>query len=252
MKNKIALITGGSRGLGKEMALRLAEKGTDLVITFVTKKEAAEDVAKEIEAKGSKAAVLKFDANDIKGIAGFVDQLKEILSSKWNTDKLDFLVNNAGNGANISFTDATEEQFDLFMNIHYKSVYFLTQKLLPLMNDNGRIIDVSSGTTKYVIPSYPLYAPMKGAVEVLTRYLAKEVGPRGITVNVVAPGPVETDFNNGGNRDIPERKKILASRTALGRVGLPEDIGGVVAFLCSEDARWISGQRIEVSGGMNL
>ena len=150
MKNKIKLITGGSRGLGKEMALRLAEKGTDLVITFVTKKEAAEEVAKEIEAKGSKAAVLKVDANAIKGIAGFVGQFKEILFSKWNTDKFDFLVNNAGNGANIPFTDATEEQFDLFMNIHYKSVYFLTQKLLQLMNDNGRIINVSSGTTKYL------------------------------------------------------------------------------------------------------
>ncbi|MDE3183221.1 MAG: SDR family oxidoreductase [Bacteroidota bacterium] len=252
MENKIALITGGSRGLGKEMAIRLAEKGADIVITYVSKKEAAEEVVKDIEAKGSKAAVLKFDANDIKGIACFVDQFKEILSSKWDTDKFDFLINNAGNGDNIPFAEATEEQFDLFMNIHYKSVYFLTQKLLPLMNDNGRIINLSSGTTKYVIPAYPLYAPMKGAVEVLTRYLAKEVGPRGITVNVVAPGPVETDFNNGGNRDIPERKKFLAARTALGRVGLPEDIGGVIAFICSDDARWITGQRIEVSGGMNL
>jgi NAD(P)-dependent dehydrogenase (short-subunit alcohol dehydrogenase family) len=252
MKNKIALITGGSRGLGKEMALRLADKGVDIVITYISKKEAADVVVKDLEAKGRKAAVLKFDANDIKGIAGFVDQFKETLTSKWNTDKFDFLINNAGNGANIPFSEATEEQFDLFMNIHYKSVYFLTQKLLPLINDNGRIINISSGTTKYVIPSYPLYAPMKGAVEVLTRYLAKEVGPRGITVNVVAPGPVETDFNNGGNRDIPERKKFLASRAALGRVGLPEDIGGVIAFLCSDDARWISGQRIEVSGGMNL
>jgi NAD(P)-dependent dehydrogenase (short-subunit alcohol dehydrogenase family) len=252
MKKKIALITGGSRGLGKEMALRLAEKGTDIIITYVSKKESAEEVVKEIEGMGCKAAVLKFDANNIGAISDFVNDFKEILSSKWNTEKFDFLINNAGNGANIPFADATEEQFDLFMNIHYKSVYFLTQKLLPLMNDNGRIINVSSGTTHYVIPTYTLYAPAKGAVEVLTRYLAKEVGPRGITVNVIAPGPVETDFNNGGNRDIPERKKFLASRAALGRVGLPEDIGGVVAFLCSEDGRWISGQRIEISGGMNL
>jgi NAD(P)-dependent dehydrogenase (short-subunit alcohol dehydrogenase family) len=163
-----------------------------------------------------------------------------------------FLINNAGNGASIPFEKSTEEEFDLFVNIHYKSVYFLTQKLLPLMNDNGRIINISSGTTHYVIPGYSLYSPMKAAIEVFTKYIAKEVGPRGITVNVVAPGPVETDFNNGGNRDIPERKKFLASRAALGRVGLPEDIGGVIAFLCSEDARWISGQRIEVSGGMNL
>jgi NAD(P)-dependent dehydrogenase (short-subunit alcohol dehydrogenase family) len=252
MENKIALITGGSRGLGKEMALRLAEKGADIVITYVSKKKAAEEVVKDIEATGRKAAVLKFDANNIGAISDFVNGFKEILSSKWNTDKFDFLVNNAGNGANIPFEKATEEEFDLFVNIHYKSVYFLTQKLLPLMNDKGRIINISSGTTKYVIPGYSLYSPMKGAVEVLTRYLAKEVGPRGITVNVVAPGPVETDFNNGGNRDIPERKKFLASRAALVRVGLPEDIGGVIAFICSDDARWITGQRIEVSGGMNL
>jgi NAD(P)-dependent dehydrogenase (short-subunit alcohol dehydrogenase family) len=252
MENKIALITGGSRGLGKEMAFRLAEKGSDIVITYVSKKEAAEQVVKQIEAMGRKAAFLKFDANDIGAITDFVEDFKKILSSKWDTNKFDFLINNAGNGANIPFENATEEAFDLFMNIHYKSVYFLTQKLLPLINDNGRIINVSSGTTQYVIPGYSLYAPLKGAIETLTRYLAKEVGPKGITVNVIAPGPVETDFNNGGNRDFPERKKFLASRAALGRVGLPEDIGGVVAFLCSEDGRWISGQRIEISGGMNL
>jgi NAD(P)-dependent dehydrogenase (short-subunit alcohol dehydrogenase family) len=252
MKNKVALITGGSRGLGKEMAIRLAKKGADIIITYVSKKNAAEEVVKEIEGLGCKAAFLKFDANNVGAISDFVNDFKEILSSKWNTNKFDFLINNAGNGANIPFAEATEKQFDLFMNIHYKSVYFLTQQLLPLMNDNGRIINVSSGTTKYVIPTYSLYAPAKGAVEVFTRYLAKEVGDRDITVNVIAPGPVETDFNNGGNRDYPERKKFLASRAALGRVGLPEDIGGVVAFLCSEDGRWISGQRIEISGGMNL
>lgn len=252
MENKIALITGGSRGPGKEMALRLAEKGHHIVITYVNSKDAAEGVVKEIEAMGKHAAALKYDANKIGSIGDFIKDFKQTLQSKWNVEKFDFLINNAGNGASIPFDKATEKDFDLFMNIHYKSVYFLTQQLLPLMNDNGRIINVSSGTTKYVVPIYTLYAPAKGAVEVLTRYLAKEVGPRGITVNVIAPGPVETDFNNGGNRDIPERKNLIASRTALGRVGLPEDIGGVVAFLCSEDARWITGQRIEISGGMNL
>lgn len=252
MENKIALITGGSRGLGKEMAFRLAKKGSDIVITYVTKKEAAQQVVKQIEGLGRKAAFLKYDANDIGAITDVVEDFKKILSSKWDTNKFDFLINNAGNGATIPFENATEEAFDLFMNIHYKSVFFLTQKLLPLMNDNGRIINVSSGTTHYTIPGYSLYAPMKGAIETLTRYLAKEVGSKGITVNVIAPGPVETDFNNGGNRDFPERKRFLASRAALGRVGLPEDIGGVVAFLCSEDGRWISGQRIEISGGMNL
>ncbi len=252
MKNKIALITGGSRGLGKEMALRLAEKGYDIVITYVSKKEAAEKVVNEIEAMERQAVSLKYDANNIKAIGDFIKDFRQTLQRKWNIERFDFLINNAGNGDSIPFEKATEEDFDLFMNIHYKSVYFLTQQLLPLLNDGGRVINVSSGTTKYVIPTYTLYAPAKGAVEVLTRYLAKELGPRGITVNVIAPGPVETDFNNGGNRDIPERKKLLASRAALGRVGLPEDIGGVVAFLCSEDARWISGQRIEISGGMNL
>lgn len=252
MKNKIALITGGSRGLGKEMAFRLAGTDHHIVITYLTKKEDAGKVVKEIEEMGKQAIALKYDANQIGSIPDFIKEFKQMLQAKWNVDKFDFLINNAGNGANILFEKATEKDFDLFMNIHYKSVYFLTQQLLPLMNDNGRIVNVSSGTTKYAIPTYTLYAPAKGAVEVLTRYLAKELGPRGITVNVIAPGPVETDFNNGGNRDFPDRKKMLASRAALGRVGLPEDIGGVVAFLCSEDARWISGQRIEISGGMNL
>lgn len=252
MGNKIALITGGSRGLGKEMAFRLAEKGHHIVITYLSKKEEAEKVAKEIEEKGNEATSLQYDANDIGSIKDFINDFKQILHTKWNAEKFDFLINNAGNGASIPFEKTTEKDFDLFMNIHYKSVYFLTQQLLQMMNDSGRIINVSSGTTKYVVPTYTLYAPAKGAVEVLTRYLAKELGPRGITVNVIAPGPVETDFNNGGNRDIPERKNLIASRTALGRVGLADDIGGVVAFLCSDDARWISGQRIEISGGMNL
>ncbi len=252
MENKIALVTGGSRGLGKEMAFRLADKGSDIIITYVSKKEAAEQVVKDIEGMGRKAALLKYDANDIPAISSFSEEFKKLLSSKWNTGKFDFLINNAGRGASIPFQKSTEEEFDLFMNVHYKSVYFLTQKLFTFINDNGRIINVSSGSTKYVIPTYFLYAPPKAAVEVFTHYLAKEVGPRGITVNVIAPGPVETDFNNGGNRDFPERKKLLASRAALGRVGLPEDIGGVAAFLCSEDARWITGQRIEIGGGLNL
>jgi len=252
LKNKIALITGGSRGLGKEMAFRLAEKGYHVVITYVSRKETAENVVAEIEAMGKQAAALKYDANKIGSIADFIEEFSQTLKSKWDTEKFDFLINNAGNGATIPFEKATEEEFDLFVNIHYKSVYFLTQKLLPILNDSGRIINISSGTTRSVVPGYSLYAPMKGAIEVFTRYIAKELGPRGITVNVVAPGPVETDFNNGSNRDIPERKKILASRIALGRVGLPQDIGGIIAFLCSEDGGWITGQRIEVSGGMNL
>ncbi len=252
MISKIALITGGSRGLGKNMALRVAENGHHVVITYVSQKEAAEEVVKEIEQMGKQGAAIQFDANKISSIKDFVKNFEETIQEKWKINKFDFLINNAGIGANISFEKATEEDFDRFMNIHFKSVYFLTQQLLPFINNNGRIINVSSGTTKYTVPGYSIYASMKGAIETFTRYLAKDLGTKGITVNVVAPGPVETDFNNGGNRDIPERKKILASRIALGRVGLAKDIGGVVAFLCSEDGGWINGQRIEISGGMNL
>ena len=252
MTNKIALITGGSRGLGKEMALRLAQGGCDVVITYVSQKDAAGEVVKEIERMGRRAFAILFDAKSIKSINDFVNKFQQEVLSKWDVHKFDFLVNNAGMGATIPFPEATEKDFDLFMNVHFKSVYFLTQKLLPLMNDNGRIINISSGTTHFSVPDYSLYSSMKGAVEVFSRGLAKELGPRGIRVNVVAPGPIETDFNNGSNRDIPERKKFLASRNALGRVGLAKDIGGVIAFLCSDDGEWINGQRIEVSGGVNL
>ena len=252
MTNKIALITGGSRGLGKEMALRLAQNNCNVVVTYVSNKEAADQVVHEIESTGKQAAALRFDANNISSIRDFINDFEKTIGDKWNVSTFDFLINNAGIGATIPFERATEEDFDRFMNIHFKSVYFLTQQLLPMMNNHGRIINISSGTTLYSVPGYSIYASMKGAIETFTRYLAKEVGSRGITVNVVAPGPVETDFNNGGNRDNPERKKMLASRAALGRVGLAKDIGGVIAFLCSEDGGWIDGQRIEVSGGLNL
>lgn len=252
MANKIALVTGGSRGLGRDMALRLAEKGHYVVITFKSQKDAAEDVIKKIESNGGQAASLSFDANDIASLNDFIGEFKQLITTKWNRDKFDFLINNAGIGATIPFAQATEEAFDQFVNIHFKSVFFLTQKLLPIMNDNGSIINISSGTTRFCVPGYSIYSSMKGAIEVFTRCLAKEIGARGITANVVAPGPVETDFNNGGNRDIPERNQFLASLSPFGRVGHASDIGGVVAFLCSADAAWINGQRIEVSGGINL
>ena len=252
MTNKTALVTGGSRGLGKEMALRLAGAGHDVVLTYVSQKEAADSVVKEIEAMGKRAITLRFDANDIASIDEFVKEFEQKIASQWNTKKLDFLINNAGMGASIPYAEAKESDFDLFMNVHFKSVYFLTQKLLPLINNEGRIINISSGTTKSSVPGYSLYSPMKGAVEVFSRGLAKELGDRHITVNVVAPGPIETDFNHGSNRDNAERKKFLASRSALGRVGLVTDVGGVIAFLCSDDGYFINGQRIEVSGGVNL
>ncbi len=252
MANKIALVTGGSRGVGKNMALRLAEYGNDVIITYHSQEEAANTVAETIASTGKKTAALQYDSSDFKSLENFLQRFKEILQNKWGKDKFDFLVNNAGIGATIPFAQVTEADFDRFMNVHFKSVYFLTQKSLAMMNDGGRIVNISTGTTRFSNPGYSVYASMKGAIEVFTRYLAKEVGARGITANVVAPGPVETDFNNAVIRNNPDRKSIIASLTALGRVGQAEDIGGIVAFLCSKDAGWINGQRIEASGGINL
>jgi NAD(P)-dependent dehydrogenase (short-subunit alcohol dehydrogenase family) len=189
---------------------------------------------------------------NIPDLDQFVRQLEKILLSKWDNNKFDILVNNAGIGETIPFEQATEDDFDRFMNIHFKGVYFLTQKTLPLIRDNGCIINISSGTTRFCIPGYSIYASMKGGIETLTRYLAKELGPRGITVNVLAPGAIETDFNNAAVRSNPELNAFIASQTALGRTGQVDDIGGVVAFLSSKKARWINGQRIEASGGMLL
>lgn len=250
--SKIAIITGGSRGLGKDMALAVARKGLDVIITFNTQPEAAQEVVAEIEALGQKAAALPINLLKISGIDAFVAALSETLASKFEGRKPDFLVNNAGIGGNIFMSTATEEQFDDFLNVHFKGVYFLTQKLLPLMIDGGGIINVSTGTTRFVNPGYSLYASMKGAIEVLTRYIAKEYGSRGIRANVVAPGPIETDFNNAAIRNNPALKERLAGLTPLGRVGNADDVGGVVAFLCTDDAKWVNGQRIEVSGGINI
>lgn len=251
-KQKIALITGGSRGLGKDMALRLAEKGTDVILTYHSKKAEAEAVTAAIQAMGRKSIALQLNLAEISCFDGFMHLVGQVLKEKWNADRFDFLVNNAGIGATIPFEQVTEADFDQFMNIHFKGTFFLTQKALPLLNEGGRIVNVSSGTTRFGVPGYSVYASMKGAIETLTSYLAKELGARKITVNVLAPGAIETDFNNAAIRNNPQMKGFLASQTALGRVGEPKDIGGIVAFLCSEDARWITGQRIEASGGMFL
>ena len=252
MNRKIALITGGSRGLGKNMALRLAEQGHDIIITYNTKKEEAVEVVTAIEQLGLNAATLQLDINQIASLDEFILEVSQLLQAKWNVSTFDFLINNAGIGATIPYMEATEEDFDRMLNIHFKGVYFLTQKALPLMNNNGRIINLSSGTTRFCNPGYSIYASMKGAIETFTRYLAKEVGSRGITANVIAPGPIETDFNNATIRNNPQIKGHLANITALGRVGEASDIGGIVAFLCSNDGYWINGQRIEASGGISL
>jgi NAD(P)-dependent dehydrogenase (short-subunit alcohol dehydrogenase family) len=252
MSNKIALVTGGSRGLGKDMALSLAAKGHDVVITYRSQQAEAEKVAAEIRSLGRKAAVLSFDAANVAGLPAFVESLKAVLQSTWKTDHFDFLIHNAGIGATLPIAQVTEADFDNLLNIHYKSVYFLTQQALPLMNDGGGVITISSGTTRFCVPGYSVYSSLKGAVEVFTKYIAKEYGNRGIRANIVAPGPVETDFNNAAIRSNPQMKTFLSGLSPLGRVGYADDIGSVVAFLCSDDAKWINGQRIEVSGGINL
>ena len=251
-KTKIALVTGASRGLGKNTALTLSRKGVDVIVTYHNSEEDAQNVVSAIADLGAQAVALQLDTSNTKTFDGFAEQVKQSLQEKWQTEHFDFLVNNAGVGVYASFADTTEDDFDRLMNIHVKGVFFLTQKLLPLINDGGRIVNISSGLARFALPGYAAYASMKGAIEVLTRYMAKELGQRQIAVNVVAPGAIETDFNGGAVRDNPEINSFIASQTALGRVGLPDDIGGAIASLLSAENRWINGQRIEVSGGMFL
>lgn len=249
---KIALVTGGSRGLGRNMALRIAANGMDVILTYRSRNEEAQQVVDEIEQMGQKAAALSLDTGDIRSFDAFFDQLKTLLHEQFGTDHFDFLINNAGIGRGAPISETTEEMFDELMHIHLKGVYFLTQKALPILNDGGGIINVSSGLARFSVPGYSAYGAMKGAIEVLTRYLAKELGPRGIRANTLAPGAIATDFGGGHVRDNEDVNKMVRNMTALGRAGLPDDIGGVVAFLCTDSAAWINAQRIEVSGGMNI
>lgn len=249
---KIALVTGASRGLGKNTALALAKKGAGVIVTYHSKEAEANSVVSAIAETGSKAVALQLDTSNVETLDEFVTQVKRSLQDVWQTDQLDFLINNAGTGVSASFAETTEAEFDYMMNLHVKGVFFLTQKLLPLLKDGGRIVNLSSGLTRSTFPGYAAYASAKGAIEVLTRYLAKELGQRQIAVNTVAPGAIETDFGGGVVRDNPEINSFLASQTALGRVGVPDDIGGAIAALLSEDNRWVNAQRIEVSGGQFL
>ncbi|MCU0418192.1 MAG: SDR family oxidoreductase [Cyclobacteriaceae bacterium] len=248
----IALVTGGSRGLGRNMALSLAQKGLDVILTYQSKKEAAEAVVREIEAMHRKAVALPLEVAAFQTYPLFVDTLATTLREKFKSTRIDYLIHNAGMGIHAPFAETTETQFDQLMNVHLKGVFFLTQRLLPWVQDGGGIITVSTGLARFSFPGYAAYAAMKGGVETLTRYLAKELGSRKIRVNTVAPGAIETDFGGGAVRDNKELNAQIASITALGRVGRPDDIGSVVAFLCSEEARWVNAQRIEVSGGMML
>jgi NAD(P)-dependent dehydrogenase (short-subunit alcohol dehydrogenase family) len=251
-QNKIALVTGGSRGLGKNMALALAKKGIDVAFTYNSNKDAADDVVNQIHSLGRKAKSFKLDTSNINLFDAFTKEFSAWLSSEYANVKFDFLVNNAGTALYSPATDVTPEQMDGVFNIHYKGVFFLTQKLLPVMNDGGGVVNISSGLARIALPGSSVYGSIKAAVETLSRYLAKELGPRKIRVNVVAPGAIETDFGGGRVRDNKELNAQVAAMTALGRVGLPDDIGGVVAFLCTEEARWINAQRIEVSGGQAI
>ena len=250
--NKLALITGGSRGLGRSSALALADKGIDVIITYHSKQGAAQEVVEEIRHKGRKATALQLDAGDIDSFTDFVVTLKETLKNAFECDRIDYLINNAGMGIHVSFAETSEDQFDALMNVHFKGVFFLTQSLLPLIQDGGRIINISSGLARFSLPGYCAYAMMKGGIEVMTRYLAKELGGRQIRVNTLAPGAIETDFSGGAVRDNKELNSQIANMTALGRAGLPDDIGNAISMMLSEEAGWITGQRIEASGGMFL
>ncbi|GGB44527.1 short-chain dehydrogenase [Tistrella bauzanensis] len=249
---RIAIVTGGSRGLGRNTALNIARKGGDVIITYRSRADEAEAVVAEIEAMGRKALALDLDVGDITGFAAFADRLRAALAATWQRNSFDHLVNNAGHGDMALIADTTEAQFDHLMNVHLKGVFFLTQALLPMLADGGRIVNLSSGLTRIAYPGFAAYAAMKGAVEVLSVYLAKELGSRGIAVNTVAPGAIETDFLGGAVRDMPDLNKVFAGMTALGRVGVPDDIGPMIASLLSADNRWINGQRIEVSGGQTI
>ena len=251
-KTPIALITGGSRGLGRNIALQLAEQGTDIILTYKSDERAAQEVVKLVQEKGRRAVALQLDAGNTATYPVFARKVSESLSAVWQRDRFDKLVSNAGTGVHASFDATTEEQFDELVAVHLKGVFFLTQKLLPLISDGGRIVNVSSGLARFTVPGYSAYAAMKGGVEVLTRYMAKELAARGITVNTIAPGPIETDFNGGAVRDNAQLNAHLASLSAFGRVGLPDDVGGAVAALLSDGTGWVTGQRIEVSGGTLL
>lgn len=251
-KTKIALITGGSRGLGKNAALKIAQKGLDVIITYKSSKEEADAVVSEIKALGQNAFAYQLDTREVKSFDAFVKNITNHLESERGSSSIDFLINNAGTALYAPIAETTEEQLDDIVNVHFKGVFFLTQKMLPFINNGGGIVNISSGLARFALPGSSVYGSMKAGVEMLTKYMAKELGPRKIKANVIAPGAIETDFGGGRTRDDENVNSMISSITALGRAGLPDDIGGVVAFLCTEDAGWITGQRIEASGGMFL
>ena len=249
---RIAIVTGSSRGLGRNTALSIARQGSDVIVTYHSQADAALAVVAEIQALGRKAVALQLDAGDVSTFPAFVQRLRQALGETWQRERFDHLINNAGHGDMASIADTTQTQFDALVNVHFKGVFFLTQALLPLMADGGRIVNISSGLTRVSYPGFSAYAAVKGAVEVLSLYLANELGSRGIAVNTVAPGAIETDFLGGAVRDMPDLNKVFADMTALGRVGVADDIGPMIASLLGEQNRWVNAQRIEVSGGQAI
>lgn len=249
---KIALITGSSRGLGKSMALHLAQKQYHVIVTYKQNEAQAQQTVKDIEVLGQQAVALKLDASAPESLDSFVLDVKQVLESHWQTTQLDVLVNNAGMGVYAAIAETTSVQFDELVNVHVKVPFFLTQKLLPMLKDGSKIVNISSGLARFSMPGYAAYAMMKGAIEVMTRYLANELGARQIVVNTLAPGAIETDFGGGMVRDNQEINGMIASQTALGRVGLPDDIGSALTCMVSDDFKWVNGQRVEVSGGVLL
>ncbi|WKN44831.1 SDR family NAD(P)-dependent oxidoreductase [Tunicatimonas pelagia] len=252
LDRKVALVTGGSRGLGAQYALQLAEAGSDIILTYRSNRDEAEASVERIKQVGRQAVGLPLDVADHASFDNFAERVTSVLQERWERQQFDFLINNAGIDSHSLIAQTSEETFDQVFNVHFKGVYFLTQRALPLLADGGRIINISTGLARFSFPGYGAYASAKGAVEVFTRYLAKELGDRKITANVVAPGVIETDFTAPAFEHNPQMKDMLAQQTALGRVGQPEDVSGVIAFLCSDEARWITGQRLEASGGMFL
>ncbi|MDR9751825.1 SDR family oxidoreductase [Pseudomonas sp. SZMC_28357] len=250
--SKIALVTGASRGLGRNTALSIARHGGDVIVTYQSRSADADAVVAEITALGRQAVALQLDTGNVRGFADFAERLRQALRDTWQREHFDHLINNAGHGDYALIAETSEAQFDSLVNVHFKGVFFLTQTLLPLIADGGRVVNLSSGLTRVSFPGYGAYAAVKGAVEVLSVYMAKELGARGITVNTVAPGAIETDFGGGAVRDNPEINQLFADMTALGRAGVPDDIGPMIASLLSEANRWVNGQRIEVSGGQGI
>jgi NAD(P)-dependent dehydrogenase (short-subunit alcohol dehydrogenase family) len=250
--SKIALVTGGSRGIGRNSAISLSKKGIDVIITYNSQKEKADEVIKEIEANGAKAAAIQLDVGDVASFDSFVSKFSDVLNNKWNQENFDFLINNAGISNHTPILEVTEEEFDKIVNVHFKGVFFLTQKLIPLIADKGGIVNISTGLTRFTFPGSGLYAAAKGSIEVFTRYLAKELGARGIRANTIAPGAVNTEFSGDTYIKNPKLKDTIGSYAALGRIGEASDIGGVVASLCTDEMAWVTGQRIEASGGMLL